>query len=385
MNGETGAETRQQGGEHNGATVAKAAPAASSGSRRGVWVLVAVGAAALLVAGVGVGVAVRPGPEPAATAEPAVTAEAAPEQPLTPAPPGLNGVPAHVPELVETGDPRNLDPCRLLDPDTVDRLGTNTYVDPGPSMSGCTAWTPDTKDLGHVEIAFQDATSSDTQYPVRGAPVSLGGVQVQQHEGIGDFCVDEVRISDRTAAQVTGHRSTTQPDPCRLADTVVVGAVQQLARNGLPYDSTRLSRLRVASIDPCFPAASRAALARALPGLDVGTVERDMTAGKCTLGDLSGGRPEMTLKWQVVPAIAFDDPSELVTVGRRPLRMVDDHYGDGGSLCVGRLLVKKDSQIAPDSAEVLSVTAHGARGSTGICDRLYSSMKVVEPTLPPTL
>ncbi|MFP5023376.1 serine/threonine-protein kinase [Pseudonocardia phyllosphaerae] len=351
-------------------------PVAPPARARRRWALGAVAAVLLLVAGIAVGVT-WPASAPAPTAQVAAT----------PAPdPGPEGLPASVPTIAVTGDRKALDPCRLLDLRAIGQFGP-TVVGPGQPLSGCSAYLGTFTDYRtSVQISFADAKlPNDSALTVRGEPLNLGGVEVKRYAPRGQYCHVRIQLSDTTPIWVLATNTASEIDTCRVADVAADGAVRELARSGLSYDAKRLSRIRVATLDPCFSSVPAAQLDAAFPGLGGNKATHDQTDMSCRIADSDTGLPGLDLRWEVWPSSDKTSGSRVVPVGRHTLEVLPETADFDEPSCTGYLLLKTDSNAAPGAAEYLSMLASGKPGSTGTCDRLIAAAKVLDKTLPAKL
>ncbi|WP_280337747.1 serine/threonine-protein kinase [Nocardia wallacei] len=173
------------------------------------------------------------------------------------------------------GEPRTADPCALLDPAALAPYGRIDLTTDDANFDTCDLrvrqWGEDFHpDTGHVRLTLSaDAPEQTSQI----AFTRTGNVTIAAEPPSGTRCVRTLILSAGGNVEITGERKVPDgPDPCALADAVVVGARNTLwhgpiPRRPSPFGANSLARheacglvdgsmlARVPGIDAVHPAA----------------------------------------------------------------------------------------------------------------------------------
>jgi eukaryotic-like serine/threonine-protein kinase len=290
--------------------------------------------------------------------------------------------PSKIPTIALTGDRRTLDPCGLVDLDSLRSFG-HAAVSPGTDLDGCTAYF-DSFDhydsLVSIRVGDPGDHSLDGLTP-RGNPEDLGGGLLQRYEPTGDAeseCFDSIQLSDTSLIQVKGYRGG---DPCLMADIAASAATKILASTGLHYDPDRLSRVKLAALDACSQNISSSTLAQLVPGLRADQRLPDLGDSQCTIGDYVQGSWYVIIAYQVWPTRQTAGSYAVAQVGSRSTSL----YTSVGAGCTSYLLAVPHSAISPEVSEYVAITVNGPAESAGLCNRARAVTDAINAALPQTL
>ncbi|MFN2495390.1 MAG: hypothetical protein ABR608_05730 [Pseudonocardiaceae bacterium] len=291
--------------------------------------------------------------------------------------PAPTGTPAPVSPI---GDPRTVDPCALLDAESVAGFGSAAeYPDVGP-LASCMV---DVRPAGAGYVLLFAKFGTPEVGPLPGAVERSGDLQISREPAEDGACYRTIELAD-------GHRVYLSAflydgavmDPCAVADAGTATAVLALAGGDLPDRTTPEPPNSLRQVQAC--SLLRAADVAQVPGIDPSRRAPGFAGWECTWGDdpafLSSPYAAVWMR-RVVPLSGEPTP-----IGGRPALVTPGGFAEQPGTCVVEVVHRSYTGESgePRVEEVVVEVGLGeSRPSEQACEAATALAAALVPRLPP--
>jgi tRNA A-37 threonylcarbamoyl transferase component Bud32 len=328
-----------------------AGPAPAGTGRRGIALGLVIGLVAAIVMTGAVVLASRlvdSGPSPATAAGP------------TSAPPALT-----------IGDPRNADPCALVDEPALRRHGTTDVEPSAGAMTSCWAYVavrPETM----VDLSLELMPASFQPEEPGGLREERGPLTLIRYAFDGSYCTRRINLPDSTAVLVVASTlfGVDAETACAVADTGATGAVDRLLAAGVTERATRIDGTVLGGQDACR--LMTIGDLQAVPGI-VPTPVPGLANWSCRWGEWTGPSVTVTF-WRRSDELLKDETS--IDIGGRPSTLYRSPTDDGGCN------VTVPQQRFESHLESVSVYVYDPRVGADACGAVTAIATAIAAKLP---
>lgn len=265
-------------------------------------------------------------------------------------------------EELRLGDPRNADPCGLLDPARFAQYGDAELDRDFGNFNRCDVLIePANGAEVDVELRFADVDDSAPD----GKPTQMGAVRVFREPGEDEECVRTLLLPDRHRVGITAKRDDAGPtDLCTVAETATDHAVAVLEAGVVPRRAEPLPTASLANEDAC--ALLKADALAQIPAMDGAVPEGEFGDWTCRWHSTTTSGLSAKMTFDRNQPLTADDGDPVTLRGRTAFV---EPEADGDGTCTVRLVYR--TYTNPDGepmVELVALHLSGPGATSKLCD-----------------
>ncbi|HWR48644.1 MAG TPA: hypothetical protein VN327_13690, partial [Pseudonocardiaceae bacterium] len=294
-------------------------------------------------------------------------------------------LPSAVGPIALTGDPKEADPCALIDLAPLRQFGQPSYIDNGP-LGGCQARIGTAKGNFHLNVSFAAPAVSMTSRS--GTPQRLGDLTIIRKGNLpGNSwagCENVLVLADRTriVIQTYGPPALLPYNLCAVTEVGTTTAVDSLARYGISYRPGRTSGSLLAGSDACA-VLDRGALTK-VAGLDATIRDPGFANWSCTWGASSKGSPQVSLSFVRHHGnwFAIGEYGRATVIAGRLAWLRTVAGKDNPQQCIASV-VHGPAPSATVTTDMIEISVDAPASRADLCARATELARATEAKLPP--
>ena len=291
--------------------------------------------------------------------------------------PQQSSSPSHTPPMGSLGDPRQADPCGLLDSRVLSRFGDTRLDSDDGEFERCDVLVSnDNRLIADLELAFTaDAAEPDSQTRVR----TIGGVTVIDGPRQADRCERDILLADGYQVSIAAKEGDSPTSGlCAIAKAATDHAVTMLQQGPVPRRKAPFPARSLANVNACDDLLGDEQLAM-IPGTRAQDGKHDIADWGCRWDSATPADTGVELYFSRDNSLT-DDGRPIVLGGRQSYESPQEN---GKGSCVMRIQYRRYTDSAGEpTIELVTLVVYGNQPAKRLCATAEALSTVVAKKLP---